>query len=80
MPRTTSVTIGAQLDEFVGKLIQSGRYGSASEVMRSALRLLERQENEDVALRSAIEEGERTEKGNTTLRDIAAQIKQKRHV
>ena len=44
MARTTSVTIGPQLDNFVSKLIESGRYGSTSEVMRSALRLLEQQE------------------------------------
>lgn len=31
MSRTTSVTIGPQLDDFVGKLIESGRYGSTSE-------------------------------------------------
>lgn len=41
MSRTTSVTIGSQLDEFVGQLIATGRYGSTiSEVVRSALRLL----------------------------------------
>lgn len=37
MSRTTSVTIGSQLDEFVGQLIATGRYGSTSEVVRSAL-------------------------------------------
>ena len=36
MARITSVRIGSQLDDFVGELIASGRYGSASEVMRNA--------------------------------------------
>lgn len=80
MPRTTSVTIGSQLDEFVAKLIASGRYGSTSEVVRSALRLLERQENQAAALRSAVEAGERSGESNLSLRDIAAQVKQKHHV
>lgn len=80
MPRTTSVTIGSQLDDFIGKLIESGRYGSTSEVVRSALRLLERQENQMTALRNAVEAGERSGESDITLRDIAAQVKQKHRV
>lgn len=77
MSRTTSVTIGPQLDEFVGKLIESGRYGSTSEVLRSALRLLERQENQMAALRTALEAGERSGVSELSLHDIASQVKQK---
>lgn len=80
MPRTTSITIGSQLDDFVGKLIESGRYGSTSEVVRSALRLLERQESQLAALRSAIEAGERSGQSELSLRDIADQVKLKHHV
>ncbi|MEA3363944.1 MAG: type II toxin-antitoxin system ParD family antitoxin [Thermodesulfobacteriota bacterium] len=80
MPRTTSVTIGSQLDDFVGKLIESGRYGSTSEVLRSALRLLERQENQMAALRRAVEAGERSGESDLSLRDIAAQVKKKHSV
>lgn len=35
MGRTTSVTIGDPLNDFIEKLIQKGCYGSTSEVMRS---------------------------------------------
>lgn len=80
MPRTTSVTIGTQLDNFVGKLIESGRYGSTSEVVRSALRLLQRQESQLAALRSATEPGERIGESELSLRDIADQVKLKHHV
>lgn len=80
MSRTTSVTIGPQLDEFVGKLIGSGRYGSTSEVVRSALRLLEQQENQLTALRSAIEAGERSGESDLSLADIANQVKKKHRV
>jgi len=80
MPRTTSVTIGSQLDDFVGKLIESGRYGSTSEVVRSALRLLEQQENQAAALRTAVEAGEQSGESDLSLRDIAAQVKQQHHV
>lgn len=80
MSRTTSITIGSQLDDFVGKLIESGRYGSTSEVVRSALRLLERQENQIAALRQAVEAGEQSGESNLSLRDIAARVKQKHNV
>lgn len=80
MARTTSVTIGEQLDEFVGKLIESGRYGSTSEVVRSALRLLERQEDQTSALKNALEAGERSGESDLSLRDIAARVKQKHRV
>lgn len=80
MPRTTSVTIGPQLDEFVSKLIASGRYGSTSEVVRSALRLLERQENQTAALRTAVEAGERSGESDESLHEIAARMKQRHHV
>lgn len=57
MSRTTSVTLGEPLNQFVAQMIESGRYGSASEVMRSALRLLEQQENHIAHIRQLIQEG-----------------------
>lgn len=80
MARTTSVTIGPQLDDFVSKLLESGRYGSTSEVMRSALRLLERQENQMAALRQAVAAGEQSGESDLTLSQIADRVKQKHHV
>jgi antitoxin ParD1/3/4 len=80
MARTTSITIGAPLDDFIGKLIESGRFGSTSEVVRSALRLLERQENQLAALRAAVEAGERSGESELSLPDIAARVKQQHHV
>jgi antitoxin ParD1/3/4 len=80
MSRTTSITIGSELDDFVTQLIESGRYGSTSEVVRSALRLLERQENQTMALKKAIQAGEQSGESDLSLKDIAAQVKQKHHV
>lgn len=80
MPRTTSVTIGDQLHAFIGKLIDSGRYGSTSEVMRSALRLLEEKEIQAESLRKAIEAGEASGESSLTLRDIAARKKRQHNV
>ena len=51
-----------RLDRFVASCVKSGHYSNASEVMRSALRLLERDEREYeekiAALKSAIAEGD----------------------
>ncbi len=80
MSRTTSVTIGAPLDEFVGQLIESGRYGSTSEVVRSALRLLEKQEKQLTALKMAIEAGERSGECSRSLHDIASKVKSRHNV
>lgn len=80
MARTTSVTIGTQLDDFISELIATGRYGSTSEVVRSALRLLERQEKQLVALRQAVLAGEQSGACDLTLSQIAAQVKQKHNV
>lgn len=80
MARTTSVTIGTQLDDFISELIATGRYGSTSEVVRSALRLLERQEKQLVALRQAVLAGEQSGASDLTLSQIAAQVKQKHNI
>lgn len=60
MARNTSVSLGSHFDEFIARQIESGRYGSASEVVRAALRLLEDHENKRNALRRLLEEGEQS--------------------
>jgi antitoxin ParD1/3/4 len=51
-----------ELDRFVLQKVESGRYENASEVVRAALRPLEREEQQDeaklAALRAAIDEGD----------------------
>jgi antitoxin ParD1/3/4 len=59
---TRNVNLTDELDRFVTKKIESGRYENASEVIRAALRTLERKEREFetklAALRAAIKEGD----------------------
>ncbi|MGR6981006.1 type II toxin-antitoxin system ParD family antitoxin [Testudinibacter sp. P27/CKL/0425] len=78
MARTTSVTLGEPLNEFVAKMIESGRYGSSSEVMRSALRLLEEQEAQMEALRLAIKAGDESGESDLTISEFLA-IKRASH-
>lgn len=58
MPRNTSVTIGNHYEAFIAQQLADGRYGSASEVVRAGLRLLEEHENRVQQLRAALIEGE----------------------
>ena len=50
-----------RLSRLLRILVLIGRYSSASEVVRSALRLLEAEEKKIKALRLALEEGENSE-------------------
>jgi putative addiction module CopG family antidote len=44
MGKNTSISLGNHFEDFIREEVNSGRYGSVSEVIRSALRLLEREE------------------------------------
>jgi antitoxin ParD1/3/4 len=59
---TRNVNLTDELDHFVLQKVESGRYENASEVVRAALRTLEREEQRReaklAALRTAIDEGD----------------------
>ena len=59
---TRNVNLTDELDRFVLQKVKTGRYENASEVVRAALRTLEREELEYeaklAALRTAIDEGD----------------------
>ena len=57
----TSVALSPYLEAFVREQVETGRYNNVSEVVRDALRLLERRQQEDAvkleALRRAVAAG-----------------------
>ena len=50
-----NVSIGKHWEQFVDGLVKSGRYGSASEVIRDGLRLVEGREARQRSLKETIE-------------------------
>ena len=60
MGKNTSISLGDHFESFIQERISTGRYNTASEVVRTALRLLEAEENKIRAFRAAIEEGEKS--------------------
>lgn len=59
---TRNINLTDHYDDYLDKVLASGRYQNASEVVRAGLRLLERQDAEDQAktdaLRSAFKQGQ----------------------
>jgi len=60
MGRNTSMLIGEHFEDFIKSEVSSGRYSSASEVVRAALRLLESEESQKKQLNKALAAGETT--------------------
>ena len=58
MARNTSVSLGDHFAGFIDEQVETGRYGSASDVVRAGLRLLEEHETKVKALQDALIAGE----------------------
>jgi antitoxin ParD1/3/4 len=60
MAKNTSILLGEHFERFVNDKISSGKFSSVSEVIRTALRLLENEENRHKALIQELEIGEKS--------------------
>lgn len=60
MARNTSILLGDHFEEFIAAKISTGKYNSASEVIRTALRLLETEEFKMKDLNKALSQGEKS--------------------
>ncbi len=62
MAKNTSILLGDHFEKFIHNEVSSGRYGSASEVVRTALRMLETEEQKKTALIKALIRGEQSKR------------------
>jgi antitoxin ParD1/3/4 len=78
---TRNVNLTKELDKYVLARVESGRFENASEVVRAALRSLEREERiyeaKLEALRVAIDEGDAS---GVTEGDVFAQVREALHL
>jgi antitoxin ParD1/3/4 len=76
LAKTTSVALGDHFTKFLAAQVSTGRYGSASEVVRASLRLLEEREARLADLRAEIDKGEAGDWINDVgLDDLFAEIR-----
>ena len=74
MAKNTSITLGEHFDSFISSQLESGRYGSASEVVRAGLRLLEDSENKLQALRQMLIQGEESGSAKYNYNDFLNEL------
>jgi len=75
MAKNTSILIGDYFDRFISNQVQTGRFSSASEVVRAALRLFEQAEMKKQELVNELKTGEKSKliedfDSNKFLREI----------
>lgn len=75
MSKNTSFSLGDHFSAFIEREVATGRYGSASDVVRASLRLLEERETHLQTLRSALIAGE--ESGPSAPFDFDAFLERK---
>lgn len=60
MAKNTSILLGDYFDNFINQQVQSGKYSSASEVVRAALRVFEHEETKKAELIKELKKGEKS--------------------
>ncbi|WP_127844410.1 type II toxin-antitoxin system ParD family antitoxin [Psychroflexus aestuariivivens] len=60
MAKNTSILLGDYFDSFINQQIKKGKYSSASEVVRAALRMFEHEESKKTELIKELKKGEKS--------------------
>ncbi|GEN29193.1 antitoxin ParD1 [Halovibrio variabilis] len=68
---TTSLSLGEHWEVFIRNEVSSGRYGSASEVVRDALRAMEERKSKLEALRTHLAQGAKQARAGEFVDDFS---------
>ncbi len=79
MSKNTSMTLGIHFDEFIAAQLTSGRYSSASEIVRAGLRLLEDNATKLDTLRQLLTEGENSGFVEYSYDDLVSELDDENH-
>lgn len=60
MAKNTSILLGDYFDNFINQQVKTGKFASASEVVRTALRLFEYEETKKTELINELKKGEKS--------------------
>lgn len=60
MAKNTSILLGDNFENFINSQIKNGKYSSASEVIRAALRMFEHEETKKAELIKELKKGEKS--------------------
>ena len=60
MAKNTSILLGDYFEDFINQQVNSGKYSSASEVVRAALRMFEYEETKKTELINELKKGEKS--------------------
>jgi len=80
MAKNTSILLGDYFDNFISKQIKSGKYSSASEVVRAALRMFENEESKKAELIKELKKGEKSGFVDNLDRTTFLQTLHKKHI
>ena len=60
MAKNTSILLGDYFEDFINQQLKTGRFSSASEVVRTALRMFEQEESKWAELTKELKRGEKS--------------------
>jgi len=79
MPKNTSILLGEYFENFISEQIKSGKFSSASELIRTALRVFEHQESQKTLLINELKKGEKSGFSKDFNRDSFKEKLHKKH-